>query len=161
MERLPDRCTCPTPYRKKITNWLNLVKREAQLIMEIHENNYKPRVEFILYNGNSIVEKITDNYQPVKINDYNYEMVIEIRPQTKINKLLAILYDTKNKPLYRHKYETLVVPPNSIKFYWRIGVGFHPETTISPSDPEAMPLGVRQKHARKRNRKRRDGCDPA
>lgn len=32
---------------------------------------------------------------------------------------------------------------------------------LSPSDPEAMPLGVRQTNARKRSRKRRDGCDPA
>jgi hypothetical protein len=32
---------------------------------------------------------------------------------------------------------------------------------LSPSNPEALPLGVRQTHARKRNRKRRDGCDPA
>jgi hypothetical protein len=121
-ERLPDRCTCPTTYRKKIAKWLKLVRREAQLIIEIHENNYNPIIEFRLYNGNKIVEKIVNSYQPREINNYNYEMVAKIFPKTKVNKLLAILYDTRNKPLYRHRNYMTIIPPDGVEYHWRIGL---------------------------------------
>jgi hypothetical protein len=124
MERLPDQCKCPnTKYREKIANWLKLVKREVKLITEIHENNYNPTIECRLYSGKRMVEKITKSYQPVEINDYNYEVIVKIFPKESINKLLTVLYDAGNKPLFRHRYDIPVVPPDGIKICWCIGIG--------------------------------------
>jgi hypothetical protein len=130
MERLPDQCKCPTTYREKIAKWLNLVKRETQLIVEIHENNYKPKIEFTLYNGKHIVERIVNNYQPMKIDDYNYEIIVQIYPQTKINKILAILYDIKGKPLFRHRDEALIQPPDGFEYHWSLGIGYTKKDTF-------------------------------
>jgi len=127
LRKLPKECVCNISNDEKIYRFAVQAYREAQLIRQILRGE-KPKVKVYL-----MQECIEENILEVKLipidcdvnikrrNDFDVSVIIQVQATHKAMGVIAILYDCRQKPLYKRIIPVPLHPNDTTFIRWNLG----------------------------------------
>jgi len=132
LKKLPNECVCPITPEEKLERWLDASIREAELVRALMRGGHKPRVEAYLFREEEregelrLTARVKCRVESVKVEkmrEFAWKITAKIRMPDDGRFLEVILYDVKDKPLYRRFIMGEFLAADSMELNWHLEIG--------------------------------------